>query len=150
MPNWSDLGHAMRRRAGMSSSHRESVGKDTMGRSHMTPEEIIASAEHANSARKYIGSSIPNNVTSAAPEAGTPIAKKHGKAGDPTAGGKANRKNVLASNPGSERAGAKHRVTAKMPLVDPTAGPTMANARMIPSVAGRQAPNFDSGMQSVR
>lgn len=150
MPSWSDLGHAMRRRLGAPSSHHESVGT-SMSKKFMTPEEIISSAEHANSARKYVGTSY-DGVTniSAKPLKGKLIPKKNKQAADPTITNKANRKNVLAKNPGSERAGAKYRVTAKMPSVDPTAGPTLANAKVIPSVAGRQAPNFDDGMQSVR
>lgn len=150
MPSWSDLGHAMRRRMGAPSSHHESVGKD-MGKKFLTPEEIIASAEHANSARKYVGTSY-SGVTdiSAKPLKGKLIPKKNTQAGDPTITNKANRKNVLAKNPGSERAGAKFRVVAKMPSVDPTAGPTLANAKTVPSVAGRQNPNFGDGMNSVR
>ena len=149
MPLWSGLGHAMRRRSGMPMSHHESVGKD-MGKKFMTPEEVIASAEHANSARKYVGMSVASSVEAVKPEKGTLIAKKNKQASDPTAGGKANRKNVLNSNPGSERAGAKFRVVAKMPSVDPTAAPTMANAKTISSASGRQAPNFGDGMNSVR
>ena len=149
MPLWSGLGHAMRRRSGMPMNHHESVGK-TMSKNFMTPEEIIASAEHANSARKYMGMSVPSSVEAVKPEKGTLIGKKNKQAADPTAGGKANRKNVLNSNPGSERAGAKFRVVAKMPSADPVAAPTMANAKVVPSVAGRQAPNFGDGMQSVR
>ena len=149
MPLWSGLGHAMRRRSGMPMSHHESVGKD-MSRKIMTPEEVLASAEHANSARKYVGTSIPSSVEAVKPEKGTLIAKKNKQSTDPTSGGKANRKNVLNSNPGSERAGAKFRVVAKMPSVDPTAAPTMANAKVVPSASGRQAPNFGAGMQSVK
>ena len=149
MPFWSGLGHAMRRRTGMPMSHHESVG-NTVSKKFMTPEEIISSAEHANSARRYVGSSIPSMVEAVKPEKGTLISKKNKQAGDPTSGGKANRKNVLKANAGSERAGAKYNVVAKMPSVDPAAGPTMANARTVSSVAGRQAPNFGDGMQSVR
>jgi ribosomal protein L17 len=150
MPSWSDLGHAMRRRMGAPTSHRESVGKD-MGKKFLTPEEIIASAEHANSARKYVGMSIPSSVEAVKPEKGTLIAKKNTQAAEPMYGTKANRKNVSAGNAAaSERAGAKFRVVAKMPSSDPVAAPTMANAKVIKSVSGRQAPNFGDGMQSVR
>ena len=149
MSLWSSLGHAMRRRSGMPSSYTESVGK-SMSKKFMTPEEIISSAEHANSARKYVGMSVASSVEAVKPEKGKLMPKKNKQAADPTAGGKANRKNVLNSKPGSERAGAKFRVVAKMPSVDPTAAPTMANARTIKSASGRQAPNFGDGMQSVR
>lgn len=148
MPSWSDLGHAMRRRMGMSTSHLDSIGY-SMNKKIMTPEEIIASAEHANSARKYMGMSIAD-VSASKPLTGKLMPKKNTQAADPTAGGKANRKNVSAGMPGAERAGAKYRVVAKMPSSDPVAAPTMANARVIRSASGRQAPNFGDGMSSVR
>jgi hypothetical protein len=61
---------------------------------------------------------------------------------DPTGGGKANRVNV-------EKVGATYRVSPKATFVqlDPAAGPTMASARIIPSVQGRVTPNFESEIQ---
>jgi hypothetical protein len=78
--------------------------------------------------------------------------KKNTQASDPTAGGKANRTNMLAGDAAqSERMGARYRTSVKFaPTIDPAAGPTMANAKMVRSVAGRQAPNFGDGMSSVR
>jgi hypothetical protein len=142
MANWSDMGHAMRRRSGAPSSHH---GAAAMGnpRSIATPEEVINSAEHANSARKYMGMELPMNNVSGHPDRGTLMPKKNTQAADPTAGGKANRQNV-------ERKGAQFRITAKMPApINIEAAPTMANARIIPSVSGRQAPNFGDGMNSA-
>jgi hypothetical protein len=45
--------------------------------------------------------------------------------------------------------GASYRIQPKTTFVqlDPAAGPTMANARTIPSIQGRENPNFESGMQ---
>ena len=146
MAAWTSMGHAMRRRMGAPSNHLEAAGK-SMARNHMTPEEVIASAEHANSARRYMGMDAAK-ATTAAPSRGTAVAKKNTQAADPTAGGKANRKNVSAGNAAaSERMGAKYRVTASFPTVAPEAGPTMANAKTVPSVMG-QAGNFGNGMQS--
>ena len=54
MALWTSMGHAMRRRMGAPSSHHEAAGK-SMARNIMTPEEVIASAQHANSARRYVG-----------------------------------------------------------------------------------------------
>jgi hypothetical protein len=73
---------------------------------------------------------------------GTLIKKKSTQAADPTYGGKANRTNI-------EKAGASYRVTAKVdsPLIDPAVGPTMANARIVPSVRGRNS-NFSDEMKS--
>ena len=151
MASWTSVGHAMRRRMGAPSNHHEAAGK-SMDRNHMTPEEVIASAEHKNSARKYVGQSAGFSAPSATPSKGTLMPKKNTQASDPTAGGKANRTNMLAGNAAqSERMGARYRTTVKFaPTIAPEAGPTMANAKMVPSVSGRQAPNFDNGMNSVR
>jgi hypothetical protein len=140
----------MRRRMGAPSSHLEAAGK-SMTRNHMTPEEVIASAEHKNSARRYMSMDATkvSNV-SGTPQTGTLIGKKNTQASDPTAGGKSNRKNISAGNAAqSERMGAKFRVTASIPSVAPEAGPTMANAKTVPSVMG-QSGNFDTGMNSAR
>jgi hypothetical protein len=130
---------------GAPSSHLEATGK-SMSRNNMTPEEVISSAEHINSPRKYVGTNY--GMEAVKPEKGTLIGRKNKQAGDPTAGGKANRKNVLAGNAAaSERMGAAYSVSQKFPKgTEPAAGPTMANARTVPSVAGRQAPNFNSAM----
>jgi hypothetical protein len=74
---------------------------------------------------------------------GTLVPKKSTQAMDPTAGGKANRVNM-------ERTGASYRIQPKATFMqlDPAAGPTMANARIVPSIQGRENPNFENGMQS--
>ena len=151
MASWTSLGHAMRRRMGAPSNHHEAAGK-SMARNIMTPEEVISSAEHKNSARKYVGQDASFTSPSAKPAKGTLMGKKNTQASDPTAGGKANRTNMLAGNAAqSERMGARYRTSVKFaPTIDPAAGPTMANAKQVPSVAGRQTPNFDNGMNSVR
>ena len=152
MARWTDTGHAMRRRMGAPSNHHESAGTD-MARNHMTPEEVIASAEHANSARRYVGLDSANfNNVSGKPSSGTLMPKKNVQAGDPTIANKANRQNIPAvSAEVSERMGARYRTEVKFaPTVAPEAGPTMQSAKMVKSIAGRQAPNFDDGMQSVR
>ena len=151
MASWTSLGHAMRRRMGAPSNHHEAAGK-SMARNHMTPEEVLSSAEHKNSARKYVGQDASFTSPSAKPAKGTLIGKKNTQASDPTAGGKANKKNVSAGNAAaSERMGARYRTKVNFaPTIAPEAGPTMQSAKMVPSVAGRQAPNFDDGMNSVR
>lgn len=128
----------------MPTNHHESAGK-SMSRNNMTPEEVIASAEHANSPRKYVGQTTGFQAVPA--ERGTLIGKKNKQAGDPTAGGKANRKNVLVNNSSaSERMGARYSTSVKFPKgTEPAAGPTMANAKTVPSVMG-QSGNFESGM----
>lgn len=143
MPFWSDLGHAVRRRSGAPMSHHESVGK-TVSKDTPSPEQLIA-----GSARAYMGLSAMS--AGAAPAlTGKLIPKKNRQAADPTAGGKANRKNVPAGNATqSERMGARYSVGAKLPGVHSIeAGATMANAKTVPSVAGKNSPNFQSGMGS--
>jgi hypothetical protein len=136
---------------GAPSNHHEAAGK-SMARNHMTPEEVITSAEHKNSARKYVGQSVGFSSPSATPSTGTLVGKKNTQASDPTAGGKANKSNVSTGNAAaSERMGARYRTKVNFaPTIDPAAGPTMANAKTVPSIAGRQSPNFDNGMNSVR
>lgn len=132
MASWSSLGHGMRRRSGAPSNHLESTGK-SMARSHKTSDEHYEAASAAGSVRIPIGT-----AKTYAGGAGTQVPKKNTQAADPTAGGKANRKNI-------EKIGATYRVQPKATFVqlDPAAGPTMASARVVPSVQGRVAPNFD-------
>ena len=150
MANWSDMGHAMRRRMGLSSSHSESVG--TMkNRNIDTPEEVLASAAHSASPRRYVGmdySGVTN--VSAKPLKGKLMPKKNTQAGDPTITNKANRKNVPAGNAAAtERMGARYVVGAKFPAVHSAeASATMANAKIVPSVSGRQSPDFNYGAKS--
>ena len=151
MALWTSMGHAMRRRMGAPSSHHEAAGK-SMNKSVPTTEEILASAAHSKSPRRYMGMDAAKSVEAVGPEKGTLVAKKNKQASDPTAGGKANKKNVSAGNAAqSERMGARYSVSVKFPVGhEPAAAATMANARVVPSVAGRQAPNFDSGIDSVK
>jgi hypothetical protein len=136
MAKWTDMGHAMRRRSGAPSNHLESAGT-SMARNHATHEEAYEAAANVGSPR------IPMGVTPA-PQ-GIAVPRKNVQAGDPTAGGKVNRTNA----PYDERLGAQYRVTVPFtPTIDPAAGPTMANARIIPTVAGRQNPNFEGGIQA--
>jgi hypothetical protein len=148
MAKWTSLGHAMRRRMGAPSSHLESAGT-SMARNVPTPEEIIASAAHSKSPRRYMGQDA-DQFTNVSAQPGNTISapRKNVQAGDPTIADKANRKNVLAGSAAqSERMGAKYSVSQKFPAgTEPAAAATMANARVIPSVMGRQAPNFTDEM----
>jgi hypothetical protein len=130
------VGHGMRRRSGIPSNPLEAAGK-SMARKHQTSEEAYEAASAANSVRVPIG-----HVAAAPSLEGTLVPKKSSK-GDVQLGTKANRKNI-------ERIGATYRVQPKSTFVqlDPAAGPTMASAKIVPSVQGRALPNFDSGVQS--
>lgn len=147
MATWTSLGHAMRRRMGAPSNHHEATG-NSMSKNNMTPEEVLASAEHANSARRYVGQVSGVANMSGAPLKGKLMPKKNTQAGDPTIANKANRTNMLAGDAAqSERMGARYSIGVKFPKgTNIEASSTMANAKMVPSVTGRQAPNFDAGM----
>jgi hypothetical protein len=127
------IGHGMRRRNGTPSSSLEAAG-NMKNRNHMTHHEAVDAAAQVGSPRLPI-SAIPALQ-------GTLVPKKSTQAMDPTAGGKANRQNI-------ERIGASYHISVPFtPTIDPAAGPTMANARIIPSVPGR-TPNFGSGLQAA-
>lgn len=136
MANWSSIGHGMRRRMGAPSNHHEAAGT-SMARVHKTSEEATSEAAVSGSARIPIGAAAPALQ-------GTLVPRKNVQAGDPTnPGSKQNRVNI-------ERVGATYRVQPKSTFMqlDPASGPTMANARIVPSVQGRVNPNFDAGIQS--
>ena len=137
MATWTSVGHAMRRRMGAPSNHHEAAGKSMS--KDLTPEQITASG-----ARAYMGSATSGFTSpSATPVTGKLMPKKNTQASDPTIANKANRANV-------ERKGAQYRITAKMPApINIEAAATMANAKIIPSVAGKQAPNFYNGVDST-
>jgi len=135
------VGHGMRRRSGIPSNPLEAAGT-SMARSHQTSDEAHAAAGAAGSHRIAVGEGSPAHE-SLEGMTGTLVPRKNTQAADPTAGGKANRKNI-------EKIGATYRVQPKSTFVqiDPAAGPTMANARVVPSIQGRENPNFESGIQA--
>ena len=146
MANWTDMGHGMRRRAGAPTNHHEAAGKKTMARNHNTSDEAHDMAKGMGSARIPMGMDA-YQVTPAPVPMGTQVPKKNVQAGDPTnPGSQAIRSNV----PYNEALGAKYRVSVPFtPTIDPAAGPTMASARVVPSISGRENPNFESGIQGA-
>jgi hypothetical protein len=144
MAKWTSMGHGMRRRTGAPSNHLESAGK-SMARSNPTSDEAMSMS--GSSARVPMG--MTAYQTGAAPALqGTLVPKKNVQAGDPTASGNGPRRTPVL-NAGGERIGAAYQVKASMgATLDPAIGPTMANARIVPSVQGRANPNFDMGSQA--
>lgn len=147
MAKWTDMGAAMRRRIGAPSNHLESTGQ-SMARSHMTSDEAHEVAKKSNSARIAMGDGpIDSPLEVLSPEQNAPLKgklmpKKSTQSQDPTGYGQAVRENVL------QKMGATYKVNASYSaMVDPVAGATMANARIVPSVLGRQNPNFQGGIQ---
>ena len=146
MSNWASLGHGMRRRSGLPSNHHEETG-DSMGRQHYTADEVAEMAHNAGSARvpmgddAFMGAGQQDELSSDA-FAGALVPRQGAQSADPTdPGSKQNRVNI-------ERIGASYRVNASTThFMDPTLGPTQQGGRIVPSVRGRQAPNFASGEQ---
>jgi hypothetical protein len=114
-----------------------------MTRKHYTSDEAYELASQQSSSRipmgddAYMGAG-QNDEFSPDQFSGTLMPRHNTQAADPTYGGKANRVNV-------ERIGASYRVTAATTgLMDPTLGPTQAQARIVPSVHGRNTVDFQS------
>jgi hypothetical protein len=152
MANWADRDPAVRRRMGNPSNHLESVG-NMKNRNIDTPEEVLASAAHMTSPRRYVGmdySGVTN--VSAKPLKGKLMPKGNRQAMDPTIANKANRKNVPAGPAAqSERLGARYVVGAKFPGIHSVeASATLSNAKIVRSVSGRQAPDFNYGITDSR
>lgn len=144
MGKWTDMGHAMRRRTGAPSNHLESAGP-TSNRDHQTHEEQYDMAKSQNSPRIALGDGpidTPHEVMSPeqnAPQKGTLVSKKNVQSADPAYVGTLTGRN----NVSQERLGASYRVSVPYtPTTDPTLGPTQAQGKVIPSVQGRQNPNF--------
>jgi hypothetical protein len=136
----------MRRRSGNPSTHHESAGK-SMIRNHSTSDEAHMSAKASGSTRIAMG--MDAYEVSAPPAlTGTPVQRQNVQSQDPTGGGKVNTTNV----PYNEKLGSSYRVTPKATFVqiDPAAGPTMQSARIVPSISGRENPNFESGIQGAQ
>jgi hypothetical protein len=116
-------GHAMRNRAGESSNMYEASNTPT--RSFATHHEAVESAASAGSPRLPIGV--------AQPERGTLIPRKNTQSADPTAGGKANRVNVM-----QERLGARYAIDVSTPAPHMHEnGPTQADGQIVPSATKR-------------
>lgn len=151
------VGHGVRRRAGNTpSSYTEAAGK-SMTRKYQTSDEAMADAKAIGSPRATMGTDpmmvSPEATMSSVDEMnagqlqGAVMPKKNVQAGDPTGmGTKVNRTNI----PYNEKLGASYRVSVPFtPTIDPAAGPTMQSARVVPSISGRENPNFESGIQGA-
>lgn len=140
MATKSSMGHGMRRRTGTPSNYSEG---NSMARSHQTHHEAMTNAAMAGSHRVPMGMDA-YKVTATPALTGTLVPKKGTQAMDPTAAGtKQNRQNI-------EKTGATYRVSPKSTFVqiDPAAGPTMASARVVKSVASVNGSFQDAEGQS--
>jgi hypothetical protein len=143
-----DVGHAMRRRHGIPSNYLEATGAP-MGRTIPTSDEHYAAAANAGSARVTYGAAqeaLMSQFDEFSPEQfqGHLTPRKSTQAGDPTGDAtQAHRQGV------QERIGAQYRVNASYSAsVDPAAAETMHNARVVPSVHGRNFSDVTMAVQS--
>lgn len=135
MANWRSAGHAIRRREGGHSSHLDSAGIG--GRVNLpTPEEALAGMARVGSPRIPMGNSAITAFASAPavpPLRGTLVPKGNSKSVDPVLGPTNRRGNVS-----QEMLGASHTVLfTTPPMIDPAAGATQANGRVIRSAMDR-------------
>jgi hypothetical protein len=136
MSDYRKQGQAMRRRAGAASNHMDGAGKKTSVEIPSNLEAMIA----GGSARIAVGEMR-----------GTLIPKKGTQSADPTVmGAKPRRTPVKVDASSAERLSAKHSITAKMPTIDPAAGATMANARIVPSTMGARQGFSGGASDSMR
>lgn len=146
MADWRSAGHAIRRRSGAPSAHSESVGIG--GRVSLpTPEEALAGMARVGSPRVPMGTSAIDDFAHAKPVPplrGTERPRNHSKSVDPTLGPTNHRGNVA-----QEVLGAAHTVTVSTPpMIDPAAGATTANGKIIPSAIGRED-SFGDGISGA-
>lgn len=110
-----------------------------------TPEEALSGMAQVGSPRVPMGNSAIPSPSAVPPVRGTLVPKKGAQAGDPTPP-KANRQNVLAA---PEKAGAAYRVSVSVPpMIDPAAGATQANGKIVPSSVGRPE-SFGDGINGA-
>ena len=143
MAKWTSMGHGMRRRIGAPTNHLEAAGKSMNNRNTPTSDESAYALAAKGSPRIPMGMSA-YTVNPAPALQGSLIPKKNTQAADPAMpGSKKDNVNVLYN----ERLGASYVVKAMYaPTIDPSAGATMANAKIVPSVHGR---NFSDGINGV-
>lgn len=140
-------GQAARRRSGAPSNMYESApGVDPLG-GRQSPDDAYKAAAASGSPRIPLGAAGGFTNVSGAPSPNTlPRPKGGAKSGDLSAAPRPPRPPVLA-----ERDGASYGIRVKSPApFDAAAGPTMANARVVGSIAGRQSPNFSGGIERAR
>lgn len=139
MPEWSDMGHAMRRRIGAPSNSLEAAGP-TNGRQHPTHEEHYAAATAANSSRVALGEG--------------PIDTPHEVMSDEQAApsnlGKVKAVGSTVKPSASERNGASFNVTAHAThFMDPTVGPTTAQGRIVSNTAVQIADDIGNTLSNL-
>lgn len=147
MASWRTAGNALRRRMGAPSNHFDSVGIG--GRVNLpTPEEALAGMARVGSPRVPMGNDAIMdfaNANAVPPLRGELVEKTgNAKGGDPTPPTGAPREQVPAS---VERSGASFRIrTVTPPMVDPAAGATQANGKIVPPVM-RRSDSFGDGAE---
>ncbi len=126
----------MRRRAGAASSHMDGAGSK---KTSVEMPSVLSEMISRGSARLSVGA-----------VKGTLMPKKNTQAGDPTMMGAKPRRTPVKVDASSEKMGACCKVSAKMPTIDPAAGATMANARIVPSTMGARQGMDKAASDSLR
>jgi len=136
MSDYRKMGHAMRRRAGAASSHMDGAGSKNSVSLPDNLQDMISKGSARLSVGAVVGKLMP---------------KKNTQSADPAVmGAKPRRSPVKVDAGSSERLGAKHTISAKMPTIDPAAGATMSNARVVPSTMGARQGFSGSASDSMR
>jgi len=136
MSDYRKMGHAMRRRSGAASSHMDGAGSK---KTSVEMPSVLSEMITRGSARLSVGA-----------VKGTLMPKKNVQAGDPTTMGAKPRRTPVKIDANSEKNGPCCRVSAKMPTIDPAAGATMANARIVPSTMGARQGMGKAASDSLR
>lgn len=127
MPEWVDMGHAMRRRIGAPSNHLEAASP-TEGRQHATHHEHYEHARASDSARVSLGDpqvNTPHDIMSEEQAAPTDMS-------------------------GPDRNGASYKVTAHAThFMDPTHGPTTAKGRLVCNPSSGMSAEFYSSVSNI-
>lgn len=133
MANWSDMGHAMRRRIGAPSSSLDAIGAAAT-QTHPTLDDHYEAAKSANSSRVALGDGpIDTPHETMSPEQNAP----------------ANMSKAGGTAP-AERNGAAYRVTASVPVMaDPSVGPTVANGRILRNAVGTSDSFYSAANDSL-
>lgn len=155
MEKWTDMGHGMRRRIGAPTHPLNAVGDNMANRQHKTLGEHYDMAQASDSARVAMGDSGPQDTASPGqdvsqhmgearmPERGEMRPSGNSKSVDPAVMGQMPQRGTIP-----ERMGSSYRITADTTvLAEPSHGPTYNQGKLVRSVMGRQAPNFQQAIQ---
>ncbi len=144
MASWS-TGHAVRRRAGGSSSYTLTAGSG--GRVSLpTPEEAIAGMARVGSPRVPMGNSAIETGSARPVLTGTQVPRGNTQSQDPALVPGITGRNAIIN----ENLGAQHMVSVSTPpMTDPSAGATQTNGHVVASAIPRKESFYDGSSGAV-